>query len=89
MWAIIIVVGLLWLVSGLKASLLSVAAAVVLVVILLLMLWMRALAPRMRNQPDLTPLKNRFYAHRGYYTEDQSIPENSLPGFHRAVENGF
>jgi len=89
MWAILIIIALLWLVSGLKASLLSIIAAVVLIVILLLMLWMRALAPRMRNQPDLTPLQNRFYAHRGYYTEDQSIPENSLPGFQRAVENGF
>lgn len=62
---------------------------VVIVIILLLILWVLALAPRVRNQPDLTPFKNRFYAHRGYYTEDQSIPENSLPGFYRAVENGF
>jgi glycerophosphoryl diester phosphodiesterase len=59
------------------------------VVLTLILLWILALTPRVRNQPDLTPLKNRFYAHRGYYLKDQSIPENSLPAFFRAVQNSF
>ncbi len=89
MWAVYLILLSLLYVCALKISFLSAAAAAMIVVMLLLIVWSLVLAPRMRNQPDLTPLKNRFYAHRGYYTEDQSIPENSLPGFHRAVENGF
>lgn len=33
--------------------------------------------------------KQYDYAHRGFYTKDQSIPENSLPAFQRAVSKGF
>ena len=29
------------------------------------------------------------FAHRGLYTADQSVPENSLPAFSRAVEAGY
>lgn len=52
----------------------------------LLLLWM--IAPR-RNKPDLTVLRGYDYAHRGLFSADQSIPENSLPAFRRAVENGY
>lgn len=55
----------------------------------LVLLWLLALMPRVSGKPDLKPLKNRCYAHRGYYEKDQSIPENSMPGFARAVENHF
>ena len=58
----------------------------VVVALLLLVLWM--IAPR-KNKPDLTPLLGYDYAHRGLFTADQSIPENSLPAFRRAVENGY
>lgn len=30
-----------------------------------------------------------YYAHRGLYTADQSIPENSLAAFEKAVEAGY
>lgn len=33
-----------------------------------------------------SPFANRNYAHRGFYLPDQSIPENSLDAFKRAVE---
>ena len=62
---------------------------VILILVVLVLFWILALAPRVRNKPDFTSLKNRFYAHRGYYSKDQTIPENSLPGFARAVENKF
>lgn len=55
----------------------------------LLLFWALALMPRVLRKPDLSPLRGRCYAHRGYYRKDQSIPENSLPAFARAVENGF
>jgi glycerophosphoryl diester phosphodiesterase len=89
MWTLLIVMICLVWVNTLQASLLTAAANVVLVIILILILLILAMKPRIRNQPDLTPLKNWFYAHRGYYPKDQSIPENSLSAFHRAVENAF
>lgn len=63
--------------------------AALFIIILLILFWILALIPRVRNKPDFAPLKHHFYAHRGYYRKDQSIPENSMPGFARAVENGF
>ena len=40
--------------------------------------------------PDkLKPFRHKAYAHRGLYTPDQSVPENSLPAFCRAAEAGF
>ncbi len=59
------------------------------VLLILILLWALALMPRVKNKPDFTPFRHQVYAHRGYYYKDQSIPENSLPGFARAVENGF
>ena len=32
-------------------------------------------------------LKNTKFAHRGLYSNDQLIPENSLAAFDRAIEN--
>ena len=34
-------------------------------------------------------LVRRSFAHRGLFEKDQSIPENSLPAFQRAVEAGY
>lgn len=62
---------------------------VILILLLLALCWLLAIMPRVCAKPDMAPLKNRFYAHRGYYEKDQSIPENSMPGFARAVERGF
>jgi len=62
---------------------------VLIVILILLLLWILALTPRVKDRPDFSPLKNHDYAHRGYYLKDQSIPENSLPGFFRAVQNNF
>ena len=35
------------------------------------------------------PFEHRAYAHRGLYSPDQSVPENSLPAFRLAVEAGY
>ena len=35
------------------------------------------------------PFEGRAYAHRGLYSADQSVPENSLPAFRLAVEAGY
>lgn len=62
---------------------------VIAVILLILILWALAIMPRVTNKPDFTPLKGWYYAHRGLYSKDQAIPENSLPGFALAVENNF
>ena len=35
------------------------------------------------------PFRNRFFAHRGLYEKDQSVPENSLAAFRRAIDAGY
>lgn len=34
-------------------------------------------------------VEKRNFAHRGYYTKDQSIPENSIAAFRRAISSGY
>lgn len=43
--------------------------------------------PRLSKKNDFKKLMNVDYAHRGLH--HQSIPENSLAAFHRAVEHGY
>lgn len=38
---------------------------------------------------DLTWLQNNLIAHRGLYTKDQSIPENSIASFKHAMDKGY
>lgn len=47
------------------------------------------LAPGRATRRAKAPFKGRNYAHRGLYTSDQSVPENSLAAFRRAVDNGY
>ena len=47
------------------------------------------LAPGKAKDADKAKFRGRTYAHRGLYEEDQSIPENSLAAFKRAVEWGY
>lgn len=56
---------------------------------LLFLLWIFAISPRTMNRPSFTGLTGWHYAHRGYYSKNQTIPENSIPGFARAVEMKF
>lgn len=59
------------------------------VVVILLLLWLFLIFPSRASGTARAPFENRAYAHRGLYTADQSVPENSLPAFHRAVEAGY
>jgi len=38
---------------------------------------------------DLTWIKHAKIAHRGLYTKDQSVPENSMLAFQKALEKGY
>lgn len=60
------------------------------VVIVYLAVWLFCIRPRPSlDAPDMKELKKYDYAHRGFYEKDQSIPENSVPAFQRAVSKGF
>ena len=47
------------------------------------------IAPRMFGKPDRSKLYGVHYAHRGLFNNDTDAPENSLPAFRLAVENGY
>ncbi len=45
--------------------------------------------PARPSRSARAPFEHRAFAHRGLYTADQSVPENSLPAFRLAVEKGY
>lgn len=45
--------------------------------------------PARPSRAQRAMLERRTYAHRGLYTADQRVPENSLPAFRAAVEAGY
>lgn len=55
----------------------------------LLGLWLFLIASGRSTRADREPFAGRAFAHRGLYRLDQSVPENSLPAFQRAVERGY
>lgn len=61
---------------------LSIIAAIAVLYLLMIM-------PRVLHRPDMTPLKGRFYAHRGLHDNASEAPENSMPAFKKAVEAGY
>lgn len=44
--------------------------------------------PRIKKA-DIDPIKGVYFAHRGYYSLEQGIPQNTLEAFTKAVEHGF
>lgn len=48
-----------------------------------------AVAPRKLQDERDKPFQNRYFAHRGLYSRDGSVPENSLASFSAAVEGGY
>jgi len=62
---------------------------VLFIVFALFCLWLFAIAPQIRNRPDLSKLAEYDYAHRGLHNKNSGIPENSLAAFRLAAECGF
>ncbi len=60
-----------------------------LILLLLFALYLFLIWPARPTPVQRAPFLYRYCAHRGYYTQDQSVPENSLPAFQRAVEAGY
>ena len=59
------------------------------ILVALLALWLFLIAPGRSSRAARAPFEGRAFAHRGLYEPDQSVPENSLPAFLRAVEAGY
>ena len=59
------------------------------VIIVLLGLWFYAIAPGPGKAAAFRPFVGRTFAHRGLYSKDQQVPENSLLAFLAAVEAGY
>ena len=47
------------------------------------------IAPKKASAAMKEPFRGKNFAHRGLYTEDQSVPENSLAAFAAAAEKGY
>ena len=61
----------------------------VVVIVALLAFWVYLVFPGKASREARAPFEGRAFAHRGLYELDQSVPENSLPAFRRAVEAGY
>ena len=47
------------------------------------------IAPRISGKADMTAFNVVNFAHRGYFDNESDAPENSLPSFEKAIENGY
>ncbi len=61
----------------------------VLILIVLIGLYLFLILCARPSKEQTAPFQNLYCAHRGFYEKDQSVPENSLRAFERAVENGY
>lgn len=59
------------------------------VLLLLTTLWLALILPARSKPEQRAPFLHRTFAHRGLFTADQSVPENSLPAFRAAVAAGY
>lgn len=59
------------------------------VLLLLVAIYLFLIAPRMFKKPDRKSLYGVHYAHRGLFDNNSDAPENSLPAFRLAIENGY
>ena len=62
---------------------------IIIIVLLLFFLYMYLLAPSKPDAAKTSAFLNRNFAHRGLYTKDQSIAENTIQAFSRAAEAGY
>ena len=59
------------------------------VLLLAFCIYLSMIASRPAKDWQLAPFLSFDYAHRGLYKKDQTVPENSLVAFARAVEHGY
>lgn len=59
------------------------------VLLVLVTLWLALIMPARSTKEQRAPFSGRTFAHRGLFSADQSVPENSLAAFRAAVEAGY
>lgn len=52
-------------------------------------LYLLMIMPRVLHRPDRSAFRCRLFAHRGLFDNATEAPENSLPAFRKAVEQGY
>lgn len=57
--------------------------------ILLFAIFLFLTAPNVGRKDRMKPFEKQYIAHRGLYDNETDAPENSLPAFRLAVENGY
>ena len=62
---------------------------IIIILVVLCLLSSFLVAPRMFSKPDMSAFMGASIAHRGYFSNEAGIPENSLASFHAAIEKGF
>lgn len=70
-------------------ALMNILLAVALALGMLILLWLYAIAPQLKNKPDLSAFSKYDYAHRGLHNQKKGIPENTLKAFRAAANAGF
>lgn len=61
----------------------------ILVLFFIFCLYFYCIMPNLRRKKDVQTFMHCLFAHRGLFTPNQSIPENSIPAFSRAVSEGY
>lgn len=70
-------------------TLLKLIIILLVIIIIILALYMLAIMPKLRRNPDSKKLDGWLYAHRGLHDNESEAPENSLRAFERAVEQSY
>lgn len=55
----------------------------------LILLFLFLIFPSPKKHKDTLLLNELYIAHRGLHSNSEGIPENSIPAFEKAIENGF
>lgn len=62
---------------------------ILILIVLIILLIFFLICPALRNHPDNKLMSGMLIAHRGLHSLTEDVPENSLPAFSLAVENGY
>lgn len=59
------------------------------ILLVLATFWLALIMPSRSTKEQRAPFQGRMFAHRGLFSADQSVPENSLPAFRAAVDADY
>ena len=68
---------------------LNLFVALIIVFAVVALLFVLAIMPKMKKHEWTDEIKKYTYAHRGLFSRENKVPENSLLAFEKAIEKGF